>query len=137
MDRRAFLTAGALAATATTAKAAEEAAPDAPATYDLTVMGLPVVVNDRIRNYIFVRLKLHLAAGHDPMSLREKDPHIRDSVIRMAHRQPFTIEGEANRLNGAAIAGHAMAAAIRLCGRGVVTRVETVDQQPQRRVRSV
>lgn len=133
MDRRALLTAGAFVAVASRARASEEE-PSGPENYDLTIVGLPVIDGDRIRNYIFVRVRLHVAAGTDPMSLRPKDPHIRDSLVRMAHRRPFTIEGERNRLNGAAIAGHVMATAIRVCGRGVVTRVEVTGQQPQRRV---
>ncbi|WP_282009343.1 hypothetical protein [Brevundimonas aveniformis] len=136
MDRRAFLTVGLVAATASAApaKAAEEAESSGPGSYDLTVVGLPVVVDDRIRNYIYVRLKLYVAAGTEPMSLREKDPHIRDSLVRMAHRRPFTVAGEMNRLNAAAMAGHVMATAIRVCGRGVITRVEVTEQQPQRLV---
>lgn len=135
MDRRAFLTAGVLAAASTSAKASEEPASDGPESFDLTVVGLPVVVNERIRNYVYVRLKLYVAAGTEPMSLRDKDPHIRDSLVRMGHRRPFTVEGDSNRLNAGAMAGHVMATAIRVCGRGVVTRVEVISQQPQRLVR--
>lgn len=134
MDRRALLAAGLMASAATTARADE--AEDAPATYDLTVVGLPVVMDERVRNYVYVRLRLHLAPGHDPISLRDKDPHLRDSLVRMAHRRPFTVEGDPNRLNGAAMAGHVMATAIRVCGRGVVRRVEVTSQEPQRRVRA-
>ena len=135
MDRRAFLTAGLVAATATHAKASEEPESDGPGSYDLTVVGLPVVVDDRIRNYIYVRLKLYVAAGTEPMSLRDEDPHIRDSLVRMAHRRPFTLPGELNRLNAGAMAGHVMATAARVCGRGIVTRVEVIGQQPQRNAR--
>lgn len=134
MDRRAFLAAGALAATATGVRAEEEAG--GPETYDMTAVGLPVVIDDRIRNYVFVRLRLHLAEGQDPLSVREKDPHLRDSLVRMAHRQPFTLPGEANRLSPGPMAGHVMATAVRVCGRGVVTRVEVLSQQPQRQVRA-
>lgn len=134
MDRRAFLAAGALVAAASSARS-EEAA-DTPANYDLTPVGLPVVIDDRVRNYVFVRLRLHLAEGHDPMSLRSKDPHLRDSLVRMAHRRSLAIPGEANRLSPGPIAGHVMATAIRVCGRGVVTRVEVLSQQPQRQVRA-
>jgi len=135
MDRRTLLTAGLAAATATHAKASEEPGSDGPGAYELTVVGLPVVAGDRVRNYIYVRLKLHLAAGVEPMSLRDKDPHIRDSLVRMAHRRPFTVEGDPNRLNAAAMAGHVMATAMRVCGSGVVARVEVISQQPQRLVR--
>lgn len=133
MDRRAFLAAATLAAASSTAARAEDAPEEAP-TYELAVVGLPVVIDDRIRNYIFVRLLLHLADGQDPTAIREMEPHIRDSVVRMGHRRPFSIPGEANRLNAGAIAGHAMAACNRVYGRGVVRRVEVTEQQPQRRV---
>jgi len=138
MDRRALLTAGLVATSAALAspsQASEPAESGGPESYDLTVVGLPVVTDDRVRNYIYVRLRLHVAAGTEAISLRNKDPHVRDSLVRMAHRHPFTVPGQMNRLNGAAMAGHVMATAIRVYGRGVVTRVEVIEQQPQRLVR--
>ncbi|HRH19179.1 MAG TPA: hypothetical protein PLE81_00915 [Brevundimonas sp.] len=138
MDRRALLTAGLVATTAALASpagASEPAEASGPESYDLTVVGLPVVSDERVRNYIYVRLRLHVAPGTDAISLRDKDPHVRDSLVRMAHRRPFSVPGEMNRLNGAAMAGHVMATAIRVYGRGVVTRVEVIEQQPQRLVR--
>lgn len=134
MDRRAFLAAGAVAATASKVRAEE--APEALPNHELSPVGLPVVIDDRIRNYVFVRLTLHLSEGQDATAIREKDAHIRDSLVRMAHRRPFTLPGEANRLNAGAMAGHAMAACIRVYGRGVVSRVEVTSQQPQRTVRA-
>lgn len=138
MDRRAFLSAGliATAATAVTpAQASEPEANEGPAAYDLTVVGLPVVADNRICNYVYVRLRLVVAPGVDAISLRNKDAHVRDSLVRMAHRRPFSVPGELNRLNPGAMTGHAMAAAMRIYGRGVVTRVEMIEQQPQRLVR--
>ena len=134
MDRRAFLASGLIVAAASGARASEAEESDGPGAYDLTVVGLPVITEDRVRNYIYVRLRLHVSVGTEPMSLREKDPHIRDSLVRMAHRRPFTVSGNLNRLNAGAMAGHVMATAIRVCGRGVVSRVEVIGQEPQRLV---
>ena len=112
---------------------AEEERPT-PLTFDMTTVGLPVISDDRVRNYIFVRFRLHLANGNDPLVVREKDPHLRDSIVRAAHRRPFTIEDNWNRLDGGPMAGWVMAAAATICGRGVVERVSILSQDPQRRV---
>lgn len=113
-------------------KAAEEPRPT-PSTFDMTTVGLPVITEGRVRNYVFVRFRLHLNDGHDPMSIRDKDPHLRDSIVRAAHRRPFTVEDDWTRLDGGPMAGWVMASAATICGRGVVRRVEILSQSPQRR----
>ncbi len=133
MRRRDLLTASlAASAVATTARAEEEERAT-PLTFDMTTIGLPVITEGRIRNYVFVRFRLHLSQGQDPLVVREKDPHLRDSVVRAAHRNPFTLEDDWTRLDGGPLAGWVMAAAATICGRGVVERVQILSQDPQRR----
>ncbi|WP_296817333.1 hypothetical protein [Brevundimonas sp.] len=116
----------------TVSLAKEEERPT-PSTFDMTTIGLPVITDGRIRNYVFVRFRLHLATGHDPMTVRDKDPHLRDSIVRAAHRRPFTLPDDWTRLDGGPMAGWVMAAAATICGRGVVERVSILSQDPQRR----
>ena len=111
---------------------AEEERPT-PLTFDMTTVGLPVISDDRVRNYIFVRFRLHLANGNDPLVVREKDPHLRDSIVRAAHRRPFTLEDDWNRLNDRVVIAATMAAARVVAGDGVIASVEVLNQAPRRR----
>ena len=114
--------------------AASEPSGPAPApTLNLAALGLPVIAEGRIRNYVFVNVRLHLAGGADPARVRPKEPYFRDALVRAAHRTPFTLADDWTRLDAAAIARSVMAAAPALVGRGVVRRVEIVSQTPQRR----
>lgn len=138
MDRRSLLFAGTLVAGAVAAGSGHAAAPTSegpPADASLNMMGvgLPVIVNGRIRNYVFVTLKLILGAGQNPQSLRPKEPHIRDALVRAAHRAPFTVEGDWTTLNVAMMSAAVVAAADVVAGQGSVTRVEVVSQAARRR----
>src|SRR5690349_14752994 len=99
-----------------TAKLTKEEERPTPLTFDMTTVGLPVISDGRVRNYVFVRFRLHLSEGQDPLVVREKDPHLRDSIVRAAHRRPFTLEDDWSRLDGGPMAGWVMAAAATICG---------------------
>ena len=96
-------------------------------------LGLPVIEDGRLKNYVFVRLKLHLSAGNSPGELRTKEAYLRDALVRAAHRRPFTVSGDLTQLNERMLLAATQAAANSLCGEGVVTQVELVGQTPRRR----
>lgn len=100
---------------------------------NLTALGLPVISGGRVRNYVFLRIRLHLGAGHAPESVRPKEPFFRDALVRAAHRTPFTLADDWTQLNGPAITAFLMRLAPTLAGPGVVTSVEMVSQVPRRR----
>lgn len=107
--------------------------PPAAPTLNLAALGLPVIADGRVRNYVFVNIRLHLAAGADPVRVRAKEPYFRDALVRAGHRTPFTVADDWTVLDGDAIVRSVMAAAPGLAGAGVVRRVEVVSQTPQRR----
>src|SRR5690606_8733988 len=79
------------------------AASDAPARsggrLDISGLGLPVIASGRLRNYVFVGLRLHLGASATPETLRPKEPYLRDALVRAAHRTPFLLEDDWTRLD--------------------------------------
>ena len=90
MDRRALL-ALAPALLATAAQASAPPKKEAAGQYvDLSPIALPVVVEGRLVNYIFVSLRLNLAPSADSVKLRAKEPWFRDAMVRAGHRTPFT-----------------------------------------------
>ena len=135
MQRRTLIKAGALltaSAAAGAVQASEKAAP-AAAVLNLPGMGLPIITDGRVRNYVFIVLKLHLGAGHTVEAVRAKEAYLRDALVRAGHRTPFVLPDTWLALDTAALSAALIRAASTLIGRGAVTRVEVVSQTPRRR----
>lgn len=136
MDRRHLLSAAALVgfAAATSARASSEKseAPAEAATVNITGVALPVLIDGRIRNYVFVGLKLHLAPGKLAEEVRVKEAYYRDALVRTAHRTSLAVADDWNRLSEAGITGAIMGIAGVVSGPGVVARCEIVTQAPRR-----
>ena len=135
MDRRTLI-AGSLALTASAPPAAASGPTGgqaaAPA-LNISGVGLPVIEGGRIRNYVFVSLRLHLGASKTPEQMRPKEAYFRDALVKAAHRTPFLVPGDWTRLDAAALQRSLLASANQIAGRGSVTRVEIVSQTPRRR----
>ena len=131
MDRRTLISAGAvaLASTATSAAASSSESSAAPPALSIAGLGLPVIEDGRLRNYVFVSLRLVLGGGKTVEQMRPKEAFFRDALVKAAHRTPFTVPGLDERALSAAV----MSAANAISGRGSVARVEVVAQNPRRR----
>ena len=135
MQRRALIQAGAIltaSAVAGAVQASETAAP-AAAVLNLPGMGLPVITDGRVRNYVFIVLKLHLGPAHTVEAVRAKEAHLRDALVRAGHRTPFVLPDTWVALDTTALSASLIRSASTLVGRGAVTRVEVVSQSPRRR----
>lgn len=121
----------ALAAGAT-AHAGDKAAPGG-ASLGIAGVGLPVISGGRIRNYVFVSLRLHLGGSATPESMRLKEAYLRDALVRAGHRTPFVVEDDWTRIDAAAMSASLMRSAASIAGRGAVTRIEVISQAPRRR----
>lgn len=135
MDRRTLI-AGSLAL----AGAAQPAAASGPTggqaaapALNISGVGLPVIEGGRIRNYVFVSLRLHLGAGKTPEQMRPKEAYFRDALVKAAHRTPFLVPGDWTQIDGAALQRSLVAASTQIAGRGAVARVEIISQTPRRR----
>ncbi len=96
-------------------------------------VGLPVIAGGRLRNYVFVSLRLHLGGSATPESMRPKEAFLRDALVRAGHRTPFLVADDWTRINEAALSASLMRSAAAIAGRGSVVRVEVVSQAPRRR----
>lgn len=134
MNRRALIAAGGLALAAASARASSPKAESAEApALGIAGVGLPVIEGGRLRNYVFVSLRLNLGAGKTVEQMRPKEAFFRDALVKAAHRTPFTVPGDWTRLDERALSNALVAAANSISGRGSVTRVEVVAQNPRRR----
>lgn len=134
MNRRALFAAAGLALAAAPVRASSPKAGSAEApALGVAGVGLPVIEGGRLRNYVFVSLRLHLGAGKTVEQMRPKEAFFRDALVKAAHRTPFTVPGDWTRLDERALSNALVAAAAGISGRGSVTRVEVVAQNPRRR----
>ncbi|HWQ87423.1 hypothetical protein [Brevundimonas sp.] len=96
-------------------------------------VGLPVIAGGRLRNYVFVSLRLHLGGSATPESMRPKEAYLRDALVRAGHRTPFLVPDDWTRIDEAALSASLMRSAAAIAGRGSVVRIEIVNQAPRRR----
>jgi len=134
MNRRALILAVAGAALSGSALASPSAeTPAQPASFNLTGVGLPIIVGGRVRNYVFAELKLYLGEGQTLDAVRAKEPYLRDALVRAGHRTPFVLADDWNQLDAAALSASLIRSADSLIGKGAIARVEVVSQAARRR----
>lgn len=135
MFRRALIAA---AAVSLAAAAHAEPAPKGPAGVgqyvDLKPVGLPIIVNGQLVNYVFVYIRLNLTGGADAAALRNKEPFFRDALVRMAHRTPFTDAADYNRVDEPRLIAAMTGAATAIAGANAIRSVVVTSQAPQHRI---
>jgi hypothetical protein len=135
LRRHLIAASAATAAFPTVATAAtSEDAPAGGQSLSMPGVGLPIVTEGRLRNYIFVSLRLHLGGSATPESMRTKEAFLRDALVRAGHRTPFVVADDWTRIDTAALSASLMRSATTIAGRGAVTRIEIVSQAPRRRM---
>lgn len=135
MDRRSLIVAGtaAVASALPRGAAASSDPPAAPASLGIAGLGLPVIEGGRLRNYVFVALRLELGAGKTLEQIKPKEAFFRDALVKAAHRTPFTVPGDWTRLDERALSAALVSASAGISGRGSIRRVVVVSQTPRRR----
>lgn len=135
MLRRALITA-ALALAATPALSAEkEGKGDVGQYVDLQPVGLPIVVNRQLVNYVFVYVRINLTSGANVSRLREKEPFFRDALVRAGHRTPFTLPSDLGAVDVPKLTATLTREATAIAGPGQIRSVVVTSQAPRRRVR--
>ena len=103
----------------------------ASSTVDLRPVAVPVVVAGQVRNYVFVTVRLTPGPKADIPALREKEQFFRDALVRAAHRAPFTLADDYNRVDEARIIAMIMSVSPRIAGPGQVRSAVVTKQQPK------
>ena len=98
---------------------------------DVAPVALPIVVNNRVINYVFVTVRVNLAGSANAPKLREKEPYFRDALVRAGHRSPFTRTDDYTRIDRAKLSASLMRDAAAIVGPGVVVSVDVVSETPK------
>jgi hypothetical protein len=97
----------------------------------MSPVALPVVVDGRLVNYVFVTLRLSLSSRADAPTLRAMEPYFRDDLVRAGHRMPFVRPDNYAALDDDRLKATVLRDAAQLAGPGLVTSVQIVREQAQ------
>jgi len=117
------------------AHAADDKKPKEVGQYvDLQPVGLPIVVDGQLVNYVFVYVRVNLQPSADVTKVRDKEPAFRDALVRDAHRTPFVVPTDWQRVDERKLVAAMTRDASLIAGPGVVASVAVTSQTPQRHV---
>jgi hypothetical protein len=117
------------------AHAAEDKKPKEVGQYvDLQPVAMPIVIDGQLVNYVFVYVRVNLKFGVDVTKLRDKEPFFRDALVRDAHRTPFIVPGDWQKVDEAKLTAALARDAAAITGPGVVASVVVTSQSPQKAV---
>lgn len=135
MVRRRFLSAFALllAAAPLAARAQDKAKRTPDLTVDLQPVGLPIVVDGQLINYVFVNVRLFLTPQANVELWRGKEPYFRDALVRESHETPFVVPGDYEKIDAARLCATLQRAAQAITGPGVIKSVVVLSQKPSHR----
>lgn len=100
---------------------------------DLSPVALPVVVDGKLVNYVFVSTRVNLTASADAMKMREKEPFLRDALVRAGHRTPFTLATDYTRIDEEKLKAALVRDAKAILGARNVTFAAVTSQTPKQR----
>lgn len=99
---------------------------------DLTPMALPIIADGMIKNYIFMRIRVNLVKSADAPKMRDKEPYLRDALLRSSYRTPLTRTDSYLKIDEKKLSATLTREAAGILGPGKVTTVQIVSQDPQR-----
>ncbi|HEX8568988.1 MAG TPA: hypothetical protein VF699_03570 [Caulobacteraceae bacterium] len=98
---------------------------------DLAAVGVPIIVDGRIVNYVFVQARLNVAPGQDAVKLRTKEPWYRDALVRAAHRTPFVKADDWNHVDDRRLNAVLLAEGRRISGPKAFSSAQILNQAPR------
>lgn len=137
LRRRAFLAASlALAATpawASSPKKGKDGEGEAKAdpVIKLQSLALPIVVDGRLVNYVFVQLSMTLKPEVPVTVFEGKEPMLRDAIVREAHSKPFVRPDSYTAIDEARLKASILRETNSLIGPGKAALVTIVKQTPR------
>src|SRR5690349_13937609 len=125
----------AMAAGASASEKKDEGKGDVGQYVDLQPVGLPIVVNRQLVNYVFVYVRINLTSGANVSKWREKEPFFRDALVRAGHRTPFTLPNDLGAVDVPKLTAALTREAAAIAGPGQIRSVVVTSQAPRRRAR--
>ena len=117
------------------AASAGEPKPAAGQYVDLSPVALPIIVDGRLVNYVFVYIRIDLRPSVDALKMRDREPDFRDALVRLGHRTPFVLKTDYSKLDEPRLKAAFLQAATAIAGPGAIASIEIMPGGgPMRRV---
>lgn len=97
----------------------------------ISPVGLPVVLDGKVVNYIFVTVRVELSPSANAAKLREREPYFRDALVRAGNRTPFTKTSNYTQIDEAKLKAALMREVPAIAGAGAVKAITVVSQAPK------
>jgi hypothetical protein len=101
---------------------------------DLSGIGLPVMKDGRVVNFVFIRARIQLNPGLTKADIETREPFIREGLVRSAYRTPLNSGTDYMALDPKRFEAALMREAKTALGANKVRSVELRDQKPQKRI---
>lgn len=101
---------------------------------DLSGIGLPILREGRIVNFVFVRARVELAPGLTPAEIEAREPFIRAGLVRAAYRTPLNASNDLMAVDRKRFEAILLQEAKTAFGASQVRSVLLRDQKPQKQV---
>ncbi len=134
---RSLIAAAMLALLSSTALGAEKEKPGAGSVgqyVDLQPVGMPIVADGVLVNYVFVHIRVVLTGSADVAKLRQREPFFRDALVRSGHRTPFTLKSDYGKIDAPRLIASLTKDVNAIVGPGQIKAVVITSQEPRRRV---
>ena len=112
--------------------AAADDTSQAAQTVAMEAVALPVIVDGKLLNYVFVSIRLDLTTKADGAQVRAKEQFFRDDLVRMGHRTPFTRADDYTRIDDNKVKAEVQGFAASILGPGMIRSVVITKEVSQK-----
>jgi flagellar basal body-associated protein FliL len=98
----------------------------------LGAVAIPVTVDGRLANYIFLNIRIDLTITANEAKLREKEPYFRDALVRTAAKVSFAQAGKDYLLDEPRFKQVMAVEWAKITGPNVIKSIDVLSQSPKR-----
>jgi hypothetical protein len=107
---------------------------DADLRLDLSGVGLPILKDGKVINFVFIRARIQLNPGLTKPEIEAREPFIREGLVRAAYRTPLNTGTEYMAVDPKKFEAVLLKEARTALGANRVRSVELRDQKAQKRI---
>ena len=98
----------------------------------LAPVAVPITVDGKLVNYVFLSIKIMLSPKADLYRLVGQEPYYRDALVRAGHRQNLGVPGDPNRVDEALVKTVLKREAASFMDARMIASIQIVRQDPQK-----
>ena len=93
---------------------------------------VPVIINGRVVNYLFLSVKVTLTSKVNESKMRDMEPYFRDAIIRLAYKTSFAQADHMDKLDEPRFKAAMLPEFSKITGNGGVKSIDVLSQNTQK-----